>query len=164
MPRIAVALVLILLLAGCSGAPAPKIRVSGAPSAVATLAGRWTGNYRISDGTRRGVVEFDLAPGDTAATGSVIMQPRSQATDETLAPRGDLPHPVGAALTVRFVEVANGLVRGELDPYTDPDCACMVHTVFEGRQKGDRIEGTFSIRNTATGTSQTGEWSVSRQP
>jgi hypothetical protein len=157
-------LALVLVLAGCSSAPTPDIAVSGASASVEGLAGRWTGTYRLADGARRGVVSFDLAKGDATATGSVIMQPASQTTGDALAPRGDIAHPEGAGLAVRFVDVANGRVRGELDPYTDPDCACTVNTVFEGRQQGDRIEGTFTIRNPANGTTRKGDWSVSRRP
>jgi hypothetical protein len=155
---------LAVALSGCASTPPPPIAVSGAPSAVAGLAGRWAGDYRISDGSRHGVVLFNLARGDNYATGSVIMQPASLATVDALAPRGDLPHPPGSELTVKFVQVANGMVRGQLEPYTEPDCACLVRTVFEGRLKGDRIEGTFTIRNTVTGEIRAGDWRVTRQP
>jgi hypothetical protein len=151
-------------LAGCASAPPPPIAVSGAPSSVASLAGRWVGDYRIADGSRHGVVTFVLSPGDTFATGSVIMQPAALTTVDARAPRGDLPHPAGSELTVKFVQVENGMVRGRLDPYTEPECACPVLTVFEGRQKGDRIEGTFTIRNTINGDTRVGTWNVARQP
>lgn len=154
----------VLFVAGCSSAPDPNIAVQGAPMSVASLAGTWSGTYRIADGSRRGVVRFDLAPRDSVATGSVIMQPGSQTTNDALAPRGDVPHPEGAGLVVRFVRVANGRVRGELDPYTDPECACTVHTVFEGRVKDRSIEGTFVIKNDRDGTTRAGDWSVTRQP
>jgi hypothetical protein len=157
-------LCLTVAMAGCASAPPPPITVSGAPPSVASLAGRWVGDYRISDGSRHGVVTFNLSPGDNLATGSVIMQPASLVTVDALAPRGDLPHPPGAELTVKFVQVENGLVRGQLDPYTDPDCACPVLTVFEGRQRDDRIQGTFTIRNKITGDTRLGSWSVTRQP
>jgi hypothetical protein len=153
-----------MALTGCASAPPPPIAVSGAPTSVASLAGRWVGDYRISDGSRHGVVMFDLSPGEHFATGSVIMQPASLATVDALAPRGDLPHPAGPELAVKFVQVENGMVRGQLDPYVEPECACPVLTVFEGRQKVDRIEGTFSIRNTINGETRTGIWSVSRRP
>jgi hypothetical protein len=156
---------LALPVLGCSSAPSPSpIAVSGAPSSIAALAGRWAGDYRVSDGGRHGVITFDLGSGDSLATGSVIMQPLSQTTAEALAPRGDLPHPAGAGLSVRFVQAENGMVRGKLDPYTDPECACTVITEFEGRQKGDRIEGTFTIRNTLNGATRAGTWTVARQP
>jgi hypothetical protein len=154
---------LAVVLAGCASAPPPPIAVSGPPSAVANLAGNWVGDYRISDGSRRGLVTFDLSRGDSVATGNVIMQPASLTTVVALAPRGDLPHPAGSELTVKFVQVANDMVRGQLDPYTEPECACPVLTVFEGHVKGDRIEGTFSIRNTINGDTRTGTWSVVRK-
>lgn len=158
--RLVLSLGLAVALTGCASAPAPPIKVSGTPSSIANLAGRWVGDYRISDGSRRGVVLFDLAPGDSVATGNVIMQPASLATANSLAPRGDLPHPQGSELTVRFVQVESGMVRGELEPYVEPECACTVITVFEGRRKGDRIEGTFIIKNTVTKETKAGDWRV----
>ena len=152
-----------LLLTGCASATPPPIVVSGAPSSVASLAGRWVGVYRISDGSRHGVVTFNLSHGDTLATGSVVMQPAALSTVDALAPRGDLPHPPGMDLRVEFVQVANGMVRGQLEPYTEPECACPVLTVFMGHVEGDRIEGTFTIRNTLNGETRAGDWSVSRQ-
>lgn len=155
---------LALPVLGCSSSPSPTpIEVSGAPTSIAALSGRWTGDYRVADGGRHGVISFDLGAGDSLATGSVIMQPLSQTTNDALAPRGDVPHPAGAGLSVRFVRAEHGLVRGKLDPYTDPDCACTVVTEFEGRQMGDRIEGTFTIRNTLNGATRAGTWSVARQ-
>ena len=151
---------LALTLAGCASAPPPPIAVTGTPSSVARIAGRWVGDYRLADASRHGVVLFDLKPGEDFATGSVIMQPASLTNVNSLAPRGDLPHPQGSELTVRFVEVANGMVRGELEPYVEPECACRVVTVFEGRRRGDRIEGTFIIRNTVTGETKAGDWRV----
>ncbi len=156
-------LCLIAVLNGCASTPAPQIAVSGAPTSVAGLAGVWVGDYRLSDGSRHGVVTFDLLPGDSVATGSVIMQRASLNTMDPLAARRDSPGSTSADLTVKFVQVAGGTLRGELDPYTDPDCACPVLTVFEGRHKGDRIEGTFTIRNTINGERRVGDWSVTRQ-
>lgn len=154
----------LLAIAGCASAPPPPIAVSGTESSVAGLAGRWVGTYRISDGSRRGFIQFDLSLGNDFATGMVIMQPAALVTMDALAPRGDLPHPAGSELAVKFVHVEKGMVRGQLEPYTEPECACPVLTVFVGRQKGDRIEGTFTIKNTLTGEIRPGSWSVVRQP
>ena len=156
-------LVSTLLFPGCASAPLPPVSVSGAPASVAALAGHWTGNYRLSDWARHGIVTFDLPPGDTLAAGSVLMQAPSQAMADGSAPHAGQAHAAGPELSVKFVQVANGMVRGQLDPYIDPDCACPVLTVFIGRQEGDRIEGTFTIRNTISGDTRTGIWSVERQ-
>lgn len=64
---------LAVVLAGCASAPPPPIAVSGPPSAIANLAGLWVGDYRISDGSRHGIVTFQLSRGDSLATGNVIM-------------------------------------------------------------------------------------------
>lgn len=155
----------VIVGAGCSSAPPPPIPVTGTPNAVAGLAGSWTGDYRLSDGTRRGVITFSLDPGDSVAAGSVIMSPSGASPGTTDAAGRVVPgaHPQTEPLAVRFIEVQNGILRGRLDPYIDPDCVCPVETVFEGRLNGDRIEGTFVIRNTVEGTTRAGLWSVARR-
>ena len=167
MPRIEIPLLAALLvLTGCANSSNPPISVGGAPPAVASLAGQWDGQYRTVDGGRRGTIKFDLAQGDTVATGNVIMASTVEAPASPgagAAPTGaPAARPATEALSVRFVQVDNGVVRGRLAPYTDPECGCTVDTVFDGRVKGDRIEGTFTIRNTLTGTTREGRWSVQR--
>ena len=65
-------------------------------------------------------------------------------------------------LTVRFVRIDGGLVRGELEPYIAPDCQCPVTTVFRGAVTGDRIEGTYMTRG-PQGLVQEGRWSAARK-
>jgi hypothetical protein len=154
------------LFAGCASTAPKPISVGGAPPSVAELAGQWDGQYRTVDGGRRGTIRFDLAKGDTVATGNVFMSTSFEAPMSPgagAAPPGAAPpRPATEALSVNFVQVDNGLVRGRLAPYTDPDCGCTVDTVFDGRVNDDRIEGTFTIKNTLTGTTREGRWSVQR--
>jgi hypothetical protein len=49
-----------------------------------------------------------------------------------------------------------------LEPYEAPDCRCVVHTEFEGRLAGDRIEGTFVTTGARPGATQRGRWRVTR--
>src|SRR5260221_12957470 len=63
----------LMLLAGCASTASTPIAVGGVPSAIASLAGQWDGQYRTVDGGRRGTIKFDLAKGDSLATGNVIM-------------------------------------------------------------------------------------------
>ena len=168
MPKTIILFPLILMLfAGCaSTSKNTPIAVGGVPSAVASLAGQWDGQYRTVDGGRRGTITFNLGKGDSLATGNVIMASTVEAPVSAgagTAPQGTpVPRPATEALTVNFVQVENGLVRGRLAPYTDPECGCTVDTVFDGRLKGDQIEGTFTIRNTLTSTTREGRWSVRR--
>ena len=74
MPRATLPVLAILLtLAGCASTSTPPISVGGAPPAVASLAGQWDGQYHTVDNGRSGTIKFDLAKGDTVATGNVIM-------------------------------------------------------------------------------------------
>jgi hypothetical protein len=153
----------ILVGAGCSGAPSPAIPVRGPSDSIALLAGSWVGDYRLADGSRRGSITFTLASGDSSATGNVIMVPA-----RTTAPT---PDQIGRPATeqpleVSFVRAQSGMVRGSLRPYTDPDCGCEVQTTFEGKQSGDNIEGTFTIRPVTVSTdkgTRSGRWSVTRK-
>ena len=152
-----------LLFVGCASAPLPPLTVSGEPASVAALSGHWTGNYRLSDWARQGIVTFDLEPGDTLAAGSVLLQSPSPATAAEGVSHVGQAQPAGLELSVKFVHVEDGMVRGQLDPYIDPDWACPVLTVFIGRQEGDRIHGIFTICNTINGDTRTGTWSVERK-
>ena len=53
--------------------------------------------------------------------------------------------------------------RGRLIPYRDPECDCLVITHFEGRLRGDTIEGTFTRRHVEGSEIQTGVWKVTRK-
>jgi hypothetical protein len=65
-------------------------------------------------------------------------------------------------LHVTFVRVAEGRVSGALEPYTAPDCQCVVSTTFSGSLRGDVVDGTFVTRG-ANGLEQSGRWRVTRR-
>jgi hypothetical protein len=153
----------IVIGAGCSGAPSPAIPVRGPSESIALLAGSWVGDYRLADGSRRGSITFNLATGDSSATGSVVMVPvraNAPTPDQIGRPATEQP------LEVSFVRSQSGMVRGSLRPYTDPDCGCEVQTTFEGKLSGNSIEGTFTIRPVTVSTdhvTRSGRWSVTRK-
>jgi hypothetical protein len=66
-------------------------------------------------------------------------------------------------LSIAFVRAKDGRISGEIDPYRDPWCGCLLRTAFLGRLLGDRIEGTFTSRHVGTLLTTTGEWRASRQ-
>ena len=66
-------------------------------------------------------------------------------------------------LSIAFVRAVGGGVHGRIAPYRDPDCGCELETRFEGRIRGDVIEGTFSSRPVDGGAVQTGTWKVKRR-
>ncbi|MGH7724547.1 MAG: hypothetical protein ACREOU_03890 [Candidatus Eiseniibacteriota bacterium] len=156
---------LLCALAGCSEAPDPVTHVGGPTGSIAGIAGEWSGDYRLSDGSRRGDITFSLAPGDSIASGRVIMRPPTEVEMGSVGETAPTPQPNSTIqpLDVSFVAVDNNVVRGTLQKYVDPDCSCDVQTTFEGTLKGDLIDGTFTIKSLVDGRSRTGRWSVRRQ-
>jgi hypothetical protein len=75
------------------------------------------------------------------------------------ASRVDLPE----VLSIRFVAAERGEVSGALDPYIDPDCRRKALTRFRGRQRGDLIEGTYTLYTEGSPTPVHGIWQVRRK-
>ena len=146
-----------------SSMPAP-VPVSGSPAQIQALAGTWTGNYSSAATGRDGTIRFILAAGSDTAHGDVFMVPRkpTQGTPPRNGVVVNLP-PTPSTLHIAFVHAAGDSVIGTLDPYPDPNCGCTLATWFEGRLRGDRIQGKYTSRNTETGERTFGEWSVRRQ-
>jgi hypothetical protein len=165
LPRARVVVVLAGLLAACRYQPTP-VPLHGSVSDVAALAGAWEGDYSSADSRRGGSITFSIRPGVDTAFGDVAMvsttgRPLIAADAST---RSHAQHVRAVELLrVTFVEVSDGLVEGELEPYVAPDCSCVVTTVFRGAVTGDRIEGTYVTRG-AQGLRQEGRWSMRRTP
>jgi len=155
--------VLALLAAGCA-TTTPAVPVQGTATDLSRLTGEWSGEYVGDSGGRRGVITFKLAAGADTAQGDVIMFPQQRYTTRLVEDphkTGSMPMPQG--LSIRFVRTTGGMVSGQLDPYTDPECQCTVTTTFEGRLKGDVIEGHYnSLRDGRTDPLR-GEWKVKRR-
>ncbi len=128
------------------------------------LAGKWAGEYSSPDSRRTGTITFTITAHGDSAFGEVLMaipaeenlpRPRSLVT-------GHSDH-AGSAdlLSVQFVRVAGGGVRGELEPYIAPDCECRVRTMFTGTIDGDAVSGGF-LTTTDWGGKQEGRWRVVR--
>ena len=154
------------LLTACS-APQTPVPMVGAASDVAALAGHWDGAYSSAATGRSGSISFTLTASGDSAFGDVVMIPRGsghplQAWNNTAAPAGAAA-PRSAVLTINFVRVAEGRVTGTLAPYADPETGVQLFTAFEGRLRGDVIEGTYATRAARGGDSQTGEWKVTRR-
>ena len=75
------------------------------------------------------------------------------------ASRAGLPE----VLSIRFVAAERGEVSGALDPYFDPDCRCKALTRFRGRQRGDVIEGTYTLYAEGSPVPVHGTWTVRRK-
>lgn len=111
------------------------------------LAGDWRGDYTIADSDRHGSIMFRLKAGSREAAGDVLMiadratGPYRPAPDPQRRPQA---HDETQLLTIRFVAVDRGRVRGSMDPYWDPDRRCQARASFMGSIKGDVIAGPFS--------------------
>ena len=141
--RALLVLPLVLGLAGCASVPSTT-PISGNPAAIDQLAGEWEGVYTSEETGRSGSIAFVLRAGSDTARGDVVMMPRHALDASGSSER--YPRATGATaelLTIRFVFVSDGEVRGVLDPYRDPDCGCTLTTTFRGMVQGDVIEGSF---------------------
>lgn len=86
----------------------------------------------------------------------------SQRVDVPAAGESPGYHPSTELLTIEFVRVEGDRVVGRLSAYTDPQCGCTLLTTFEGRIRGDAIDGTFTSRH-QDGRVDNGQWGVRRQ-
>lgn len=151
-----------IVVAACGGTQNP-VPVSGSEADLAQLAGEWTGEYSSIETGRSGSIIFHLIAGTDSAHGDVVMAPvgtgmPQRADDPTNATRS-----TPQVIAIRFVRIAGGRVSGLLAPYTDPDCDCPITTVFEGRQSGSVLEGTYTSHRQGSTTEVRGRWRVTRQ-
>jgi hypothetical protein len=165
--RGALGLVLLLNLAGCRWA-APPVQMYGTPEALERLAGQWSGQYLGNASHRRnGSIAFTLKPGTHDAQGDVLMVPEGGLPYQRYYPNdvtgaGATRTAADRYLSIRFIEVERGTVRGRLDQYWDPDRSSAATTEFVGRITDDVIEGTFTTTYRSGDPSTGGHWKVRR--
>lgn len=165
----AVALVMVaglaLGLGACASVPEP-VPVTGDAAGLGQLTGEWGGQYQGETSGRSGSIVFKLAAGADTAYGDVVMIPkeRRESRMPVQDPSAGLPTPrTPEVLSIAFVRATDGSLSGRLTPYRDPECDCMLLTRFQGRIRGDVIEGTFTSERTEGGGLQTGTWKVARK-
>ena len=136
----------IAFASGCSVAMRP-VTFDAKPAEWERLAGDWRGDYTITGRDRHGVIEFSLKAVEREASGDVLMIADRFGWPMTGMPPKDgavRPAPSGPQLlTIRFVEAAGGEIRGNMDPYWDPDRNCRAWASFLGSVDGDVIAGSF---------------------
>jgi hypothetical protein len=96
------------------------VGLRGAWEDVQALAGEWSGGYFAEGSGRRGSIVLTLVAGEDHAHGDVFMTPRGGHQ-----PYGPWPYGPGErgrsepsqVLTIRFVAVEGGEIRGLLDRY-----------------------------------------------
>lgn len=154
----------LLLLAACAANPTP-VPMVGTTRDVSILAGEWVGEYRSVETGRMGSISFTLQAGRDTAYGDVLMVPKQAqgadvASDNPGVPGCTAPQ----VLTIRFVRVQGTQLSGTMDPYRCPDCGCLLHTIFRGELKGDRIEGDFvTVHSQQDVPPQRGTWWATRK-
>jgi hypothetical protein len=158
-----VALVGVLL--ACASQPTP-VTVAGDAGDVASLAGKWTGEYNSPVTGRSGSIVFNLSSSGTAASGDVVMVPRGYGKALVRYSPGSATAVQSSdksqVLTINLVRVSGDTVSGVLDAYRDPECDCPVETTFVGRLNGNTINGTFTTKGSQSVAPQTGTWRVKR--
>jgi hypothetical protein len=153
------------IVGACATVPSP-VPVVGAGADLDRLTGEWGGENQGQSSGRSGSIVFKLAAGADTAYGDVVMIPRERR--ESRLPVQDpsigLPVPrTPEVLTIAFVRATDGGLSGRLTPYRDPDCGCTLLTRFQGRIRGDVIEGTFTSTPQEGGATQSGTWKVTRK-
>jgi hypothetical protein len=153
----------MLAAAACRYRPEP-VPIRGERDDLARLAGSWVGEYTGTTSGRTGNITFTLKAETDSAFGDVLMVPAG-ATNSFLPADSPIEHRQHAGspqvLRVSFVRVAGAQVSGTLEPYTAPDCDCVVRTTFTGTIGGDAVDGTFVTRG-PSGYEQAGRWRVVR--
>lgn len=136
----------VAFASGCSHAMRP-VTFEAARADWEKLAGDWRGEYTMGGRGRHGMIEFRLKAAEREASGDVLM-----IADRFGWPAAGMPPRDGAArqppagpqlLTIRFVEAFGGEIRGNMDPYWDPDRNCRAWASFLGSVDGDVIAGSF---------------------
>ncbi len=161
----------VLFVAALSGAcsssssppsPSPAIRVGASKKTLASLAGRWEGEYASKETGRTGSIVFELTGKENVAYGDVLMVPKGS-RDARPATTSEALRTMPQMLQIRFVDAEGGGVIGTLDPYEDPSCACQVTTAFTGQINGDVIDGKYTTTAVKPGPKPTGgTWRVTR--
>lgn len=151
-------------LAACTYAGTP-VPLRGSAADVATLAGRWDGEFSSDESGRGGTLLFTIRQGTDTAFGDVVMH--SGITDPVVAADARDPQHLRHSrapevLRVTFVAVQHDMVRGQIEPYIAPDCKCVVVTEFLGTIAGDSVVGRYDTRG--AGVRQEGRWSIRRSP
>ena len=163
----------IVAAASCRLTPSPQpVPVQGAHEDVSEFSGDWTGRYWSQASGRHGTIRFNLPEHADTGYGEVeiTFSPSLHLTREAAAVdypknRSDEPAPPTCTIIgIRVVRIEDGVLRGIMAPYWDPDCDCRAQTVFEGKLARNRVTGTFSTRReTSDHLIVTGEWRAERK-
>lgn len=159
-----VAVLALFFLAGCRYHP-DTVPLAGDHEAWHQMVGEWRGTFTGRETGRVGTITFVIKSSADSAWGDVMMATRGVPEPFLpIDPRDAHIHHVMdvQALSVGFVRLADGQIRGSLEPFRSPDCRCTARTTFLGRVSGNTIKGGY-ITVMETGVETHGSWSVKRQ-
>lgn len=151
------------LLCACATAPSQSIPVIASDATLELLAGEWWGDYDSGISGRSGRIRMRMATGERVGDGEVVMFTRASIDLPNPANRGE-EGGVAEVLSIRFVQINTDdlTVVGNLEPYRDPECGCILSTAFIGRLDGDQITGTFMSHGGPFHPTTRGSWRVHR--
>ena len=154
----------MMLLAGCRYRP-DTVPLAGDREAWQQMVGEWQGTFTGRETGRVGTITFVIKAGADSAWGDVMMT--MTGVPEPFLPIDardvHLHHVMDVqALSIGFVRLADGQIRGSLEPFRSPDCLCVARTTFLGRVSGNTIEGGY-VTALETGVETHGSWSVKRR-
>jgi hypothetical protein len=155
-----------VLGAGCSLAMRP-VHVEATATDWAALAGNWRGSYTVSGRERHGLIEFQLKGLEHEASGDVLMISDRSGWPITGMPPVDarhLPRSTSQLLPISFVAADQGMIRGDMAPYWDPDRECRAQASFFGSVDGPVIAGSFISVCDDRVRILRGRWRVERRP
>jgi hypothetical protein len=158
----------VWMTAGCSMAMR-QVPVTAPHAQWEALAGEWHGTYRMDGYDRHGTIAFKLVAVEEQASGEVLMIPERTGWPYTLnrPVPGETPGRSGPRtelLTIRFVEAADGVLNGTMDPYWDPDRQCTARASFTGTVDGDSASGTVTSVCENDVRTLRGQWRARRSP
>ncbi len=149
----------LILVAACVG-PGMPVPVRGS---IEPLVGEWIGEYSSTETGRSGSIVFTLEAGKDTAKGDVLMVPANIALPPAAIRTDDPNYRSPRVIRISFVRCEGNDVTGWLEPYPDPDTGEKASTTFDGRIKGDRLEGQFVSYLEISGQRRVGKWVVTRK-
>ena len=165
----AVALGVLTLCAGCGGpshdASLPPVPLEGARAELRRLVGNWAGKFTNERNGRHGTIAFRLKAGEDTARGLILLErPPWPGCTDAVSEAVDGRVTGEIELTLAEVVVGGGRVGGWVRPYRDPELKCWMDTWFEGRIRGDTLEGMYFSNPADTAeTLRLGTWWAARQ-
>jgi len=157
MKRLTVTLLVVAAALACSSNRS-AISVIGKESELFDLAGEWRGTYESEESDRHGTIEFSLAQDSEIAVGGVVMFSGDESGRQSRTGDERMPQ----RLSIRFVQLGKGWVSGRLDPYEDPDCKCLIETLFQGKLEGDTVSGSYTAYGVHESFVRHGKWRIQR--